>query len=650
MTTRVPLRNLDEAAFAARYRCGRFDATVLGNRFAYILEHICSKLLACSFSPVLRDFYDFAATLAAPPELDYATPAVSRSFMMFTGTMTESIRNTIEEYGPERLQPGDVIIGNDPYRTGTHVNDLLFVRPVFFEEQLSGFVNLKAHQLDMGGSVPGGFSTTKTNVYENGLVLSPRALMLGKRAVAETWALIFDNVRFGALLRRDMQTVIACLDLGERQLLESMKRYGREAVLGAMRYVCDADAERMEDALASLPDGTWRGEALLDCDGLDDKEEYPVRCTIHKVGRRIEVDTSGTARQARTSINGTYLDAKTMVGIALKFLLDPRGPFTSGCYRPVDIVIPDGAILSALPPEGVVFAYGESTNALLTAMFAALAGPLGARAVAGDTGAPNLHSAFGTTESGTQWISVGAAGGENGPWGATGIGDGDSFSVFMAANSLARAVEVTEAETPVVIMRCEYVPDSAGAGTYRGGAAVMKDSLWRLPAEHNLFTLRYKQPTGIGVYGGRDGATGGVWLWPARAGKPLQMLPEDWASATGVAGRIDPESQRPARAAPWVYFGRQKIWRTEAGATFRYLTNGGGGWGDPNERDPERVLRDVADGYVSIAGAARDYGVVITGDPELDPEGLKIDARQTAALRAGRANPDAGRSPASDRR
>ena len=633
------LRDLDDDAFRARYGCGRFDATVLTNRFAYILEHFCSKLLACAFSPVLRDFYDFAATLTGPAEIGWPTPAVSRSFMMFTGTMTESVRNTVEEYGVDRLGPGDVIIGNDPYRTGTHVNDLLFIRPVFEGGVLSGFVHLRAHQWDMGGSAAGGLPTRKTRTYANGSVLSPRALMRAGKPVGETWTLIFDNVRFGMLLRRDMETIISCLDLGERQLVESLRRYGRGAVLGAMRYACDADAERMADALAALPDGDWSGDALLDCDGLDDSEEYPVRCTIHKRGARIEVDTSGTARQARTSINGTYLDTKTMVGIALKFLLDPDGPFTSGCYRPVDIVIPDGAVLSALPPDRVVFAYGESTNALLAAIFAALAVPLGARAVAGDTGAPNLHSAFGMTPEAGPWVSIGVAGGGNGPWGATSAGDGDSFSLFMAANTLARSIEAAEAESPLAITRIEYVPDSAGPGRHRGGAAVLRDALWRAPAAHNLFTLRFKRPSGIGVHGGGDGINGGVWLWQPGSTASAQIGGDAWQHAEPVAGRIDPATNRLGRDAPWAYFGRRKVWHTEPDATFRYVTNGGGGWGNPFERDPARVLRDVADGYVSVEGAWRDYGVAIVGDPASDPQGLRIDDAAIRQQRAARASP-----------
>ena len=626
------LRTLDDAAFRARYGCTRFDATVLGNRFAYILEHFCSKLLACAFSPVLRDFYDFAATLTGPPERQYPTPVVSQSFIAFTGTMTESIRNTIEEYGPERLEAGDVIVANDPYRTGTHVNDLLFIRPVFCDGRLSGFVNLKCHQLDMGGSVPGGFSATKTSSYENGLVLSPRALMKAGRAVDETWTLIFDNARFADLLRRDMLTIIACLDMGERLLGESMARYGRDGVLGAMDYVCDADAERITEALKALPDGDWRGEALLDCDGLDDGEEYPVRCLLRKRGGRLEVDLSDSARQARTSINGTYLDAKTVVGVVLKYLLDPHGGFTSGCYRPVDILIPDGAVFSALPPDGVVFAYGESTNALLTAMFAALAEPLGAGAVGGDTGAPNLHSAFGAGERGP-WISIGVGGGERGPWGGSSAGDGDSYSIFMSANSIDPSIETAEAEQPLLIMRREYLPDTAGAGLHRGGAAVLKDTRWRLPAAHNMFTLRFKRPTGVGVHGGVDGALGGVWLWPHPPGEGGQWPIESWGDAIGVAGRMAADTQAPSASGDWRYFGREKLWRTDPGATFRYLSNGGGGWGDPRARDPEAVLRDVRNGYVSIVGAARDYGVAIVGAPDHDPERLSIDEAETARLR-----------------
>jgi N-methylhydantoinase B len=354
------------------------------------------------------------------------------------------------------------------------------------------------------------------------------------------------------------------------------------------------------------------------------------------------VDLSGTARQARGAINGTYLDAKTTVGIALKYLLDPGGPFTSGCYRPIDILIPDGAILSALPPEGVVFAYGESTNALLIAIFAALAVPLGTRAVGGDISAPNLHSAVGRRPDGSPWVSI-VAGGQHGPWGATDAGDADSYCSFYQVNGMDTPIEAHEAEIPVVFMRRDYVTDSPGPGTHRGGAAVCKDTYWLEPVDHHLFTLRFKQSTGIGVNGGRDGTTGGVWLWDQSGGsartapaKNRGVGAGDFVDSIGVAGRLNPSTQAPQRDAPWVYFGRQR-WHTDPYATLRHMTNSGGGWGDPLLRSVAKVLEDVRDGYISIAGARRDYGVIVTGDPERDPEALIVDEAATRAARAARA-------------
>jgi N-methylhydantoinase B len=236
-------------------------------------------------------------------------------------------------------------------------------------------------------------------------------------------------------------------------------------------------------------------------------------------------------------------------------------------------------------------------------------------------------------------LSIGVAGGERGPWGATKAGDADSFSIFYQANSIDTAIEVSEADAPVVILRREYVTDSSGPGYNRGGAAVLKDSTFLAPAAHNLIVLRYKQPTGKGVRGGGDGTLGGVWLWEGTADGAVTQrgtTPESFRTAIRVAGRMDPATGLPSLDGEYQWFGREREWKTAAGAVWRYMTNGGGGWGNPMERDPERVRRDVRDGYVSIEGARRDYGVVVLGDPARDPEGLRIDAAATSTLRAGR--------------
>ncbi|HVW18443.1 MAG TPA: hydantoinase B/oxoprolinase family protein [Solirubrobacteraceae bacterium] len=635
----MSLRDLSDARFAERYACDRFTATVLANRFRYVVEHMCAQLLTTAFSPILRDFYDFAATVTGAPAANYPTPAVSNSIILFTGTMTDSIRNTIEEYGVQRLQPGDVIVANDPYRTGTHVNDLLFCRPVFADGAVAGFVNLKAHQLDMGGAVPGGFSTTKRTTYENGLVLSPRALYRAREPVRETFSLIFDNVRFAELLLPDMITICANLDLGERLLTETIERYGVAAVHGAIEYVCDASAERIADGLAALPDGEWEGEAVLDADGVDAEERFVVHAKVIKRGDRAEVDLSGTSRQARTSINGTALDAKSTVGTVLKLLFDPRSPFTSGVIRPVDVVLPEGTIVSALPPDGPAFIYWEGTQALLTALLRAFSQVIGAAAFGGDHGSANLHSGFGVHPDGTPWAVVGAAGGEQGPYGATDAGDGEPFAIgTYQANGMSPAIEAIEHDFPVVILRREPIPDTGGAGEHRGGDAIVKDSVWFEPAIHNCISLRFREPSGFGVNGGRDGATGGVWIWEDEADhtrlRPLDAA--SFAGSTPMTGTLDPRTNAPDPAGEYVWFGRRPVWQTPAGGLLRYLTNGAGGWGDPLARDPERVRVDVRDGFVTVAGAARDYGVVIEGDPERDPEGLVVDGAATERLRRER--------------
>jgi N-methylhydantoinase B len=645
VSSAAPLvRELADEEFAARYGCDRLTATVLANRFRYVVEHMCGKLLTTAFSPILRDFYDFAATISGPPDAGYPTPAMSSTIVLFTGTMTDSVRNTIEEYGVGRLEPGDVIVANDPYRTGTHVNDLLFCRPVFHEGELAALVNLQAHQLDMGGVVPGGFSLAKRNVYENGLVLSPRPLMKGGEPVSETWSLIFDNVRFGAILLPDMQTVCAGLELGERLLDETLRRYGATAVTGAMAYVCDSSAERMSVALAALPDGEWEGEDALDCDGVDDSEEYRVHVRVVKRGGRAEIDFSGTSRQARTCINATALDVKSSVGIGLKFLLDPDGPFTSGTTRCVDLVIPEGTVVSALPPDGAVFAYWEQSQVVLSALLRAMAQAVGDAAMAGDRGSPDIHNANGVLPDGTPWISVAQCGGEIGGYGANRHGDADSQMLSYQANGIAPAIEAIESDAPVAVLRHEIVPDTAGAGYNRGGASVLRDSLWLEEAEHHLMSLRYKRPSGFGVRGGREGASGGIWLWEP-AGGGFEGLAgtglEAYRDAIPVGGVLDPETNFPSREGEYRYFLRVPSWRTRPLSVLRYVTCAGGGFGDPLAREPERVKRDVRDGYVTIAGAARDYGVVISGDPDEDPEGLAVDLEATERLRRSlRASPN----------
>jgi N-methylhydantoinase B len=635
------LRDLRDEDYFARYGCDRFTASVLSNRMRYIVGHMATGLLRQAFSPIISYMYDFATAILGPPKLDYAMPAVNNGLAVFLGTVPDAVRNAVEEHGPERLVEGDVLICNDPSRVGNHVNDMLFVMPCFADGVLSGFVAVRAHQLDMGGSVPGGFSGTKRNSYENGLVLGPQLLYSGGEPVKATFSLLFDNARMGQLLLPDFKTVRQGCILGVELLADTIGRYGRDAVHGAMRFSCDDSAEAAAEAIALIPDGEYFGRSMIDADNAGDDEEYEIVVRVVKWGDRVEVDFSGTSRQARTCINGGAVDAKTAIGVGLNMLLGVSTPFTSGSFRPIDVVIPPGTIASALPPDGAIFFYWEVESAILTALMVALRDAIGDRAVGGDFGSTSTHNAYGVHPDGTAWITMAECGGEYGAWGASRAGDGDGYNTLYFVNMLSPATEFIESKVPAMVMRKEYVADSAGPGTHRGGAGLVKDVLYLEDAEHHTMPLRLKAPSGVGANGGAAGEVGGVWIFNQEGTDDHGLLPTEdsvYAEATPVAGLLDPETNLPSPDGVYEYFARVHSWHTAPGATFRYRTNGGGGWAPPLERDPERVARDVRDGYVTIEGARRDYGVVVVGDPDNDPENVRVDESATRELRAGSGN------------
>lgn len=640
LTERPLIRDLSDEDFLERYACDRFTATVLASRYRYIVQHMCTGLLTTAFSIILRDWYDFAAIISAPPEHDYAVPAMSNSLVLFLGTMTDAVRNTAEEYGPENLKRGDVIVCNDPYRIGTHVNDVNFTRPVFRgDDELVGFLSLQAHMLDMGGIVPAGFTAFKHNVYETGLVIGPQLAYENDKPLRSFFSTVFDNARMGEMIYPDVQSIFENLRLGERLLLETIDRYGLEAYHGATKYSCDVAAETMSEAIRAIPDGDYEGEDLVDADGDGDDEEYKIKVAISIRGDRAEVDVSGSSRQARTSINAGWLDCKTAVAVAFKFLLDPMSPFTTGSFRPIDIVLPEGTVLSALPHAGSIFLYWEPCMPLIHAIFKALEPAVGENAVGGDFCCLNIHNANGVFPDGRPWVTMAQCGGEHGPWAATKVGDADSYMVFYEANNIDPATEAIEADFPVVLMRKEYAADTGGPGDNRGGAGVLKDTLWLSDVEHHAMPLHFKAGGGFGVHGGSPGGRGGVWIWEPEkfdATKELDVLgdtPEIYEKATPVGGILDPDTKMPADDGEYFYFGRVSAWHTKPNTIFRYLTCGGGGWGNPLERDPQRVLRDVRDEYVTIEGAAKQYGVVVKGDPKNDPENLELDVEATEKRR-----------------
>ena len=633
------LRDLSEEEFRQRYQCDRFTATVLSNRFRYVAAHMANQVHAHAFSPVIRDGSDLCAMVSGPRELGYPMAAVSETMPLFYGSIPDAVRIVMDEYGADAIVPGDVLIVNDYYRVGTHLNDLCLIRPVFLHGQIIGVVTVRAHFLDMGGTNMGGFEVTKRTTWEDGLRLPPMLLVSAGRTMQSTLNLLYDNTRLGQLCIPDLITEVRALEVGNDLLLETIERYGVEAYCGAIRYACDGSAEAMADGLRSLPDGEYVGEDRIDGDGLPDSPEYAVRVRIVKVGDRCEVDLRECSPSTRTTINSAWPDIKTALAYAFKSVLDPHTPVTSGTLRNVDVVVPPDSICNASPPTPCML-YFIVVSTMVHAVYDALREALGERAVG--TGFINASpTAYGKLSGGLEGSLVNAAGPcIIGAWGATRHGDADSSQQNPLGNLIDGGVETFELSGPVMWLSSDYVPDSAGAGTHRGGAAVMYDVMYLPSAEYRMQLLFHSRrpPAGGGAFGGRAGPTTAAWLFDGDVsdhGARLPELPatlqgEFYRQATPFGGVIDPLTHEIDPAGqPVLLTGRLP---RSPGAVVRVVNAAGGGWGDPWQRDPEKVLRDVRDDYVTIEGAARDYGVVVTGDCHM-PEKLEVDLGATVALR-----------------
>jgi len=633
------LRDLAADEFEDRYACDRFTATILSNRFRYIVSHISTHFRTHAFSPIVRDIADMVATLSGGPRIGYAMAAVSETIPLFFGSIPDAVRIALEEYGVERLVPGDVVFVNDYYRVGAHFNDACCIRPVFYRGEVVGAMTIRAHIMDVGGITPGGFSVSKRDTYEDGLRLPPMLLYSAGAPVRSTFQLLNDNSRLGSIVIPDLKTECQSLELGETMLLETIEKYGLDAYYGALRYTCDTSAEAMADALSALPDGQYEGEEWLDGDGLPDSPMYKIRLRIRKVGDRAEFDFRGSSGATRSALNCSWADIKTGMAIALKFLIDPRNPMTSGTFRNIDIVVPPDAPFNPSPPHACMF-YNGVVMVLTNVIYKALNPVLGENAKA--TGWLNKDTPISLFRrpDGTQWWAM-TDGTTVDAWGATKDGDGDSGQQQSAINLMFSGVEVSELNSPTLSLGSEYVPDSGGPGYHRGGAAVATDLLFESDFSYHFQHFHGRSPAGGGgVAGGGPGPMAGCWAFDSErfdfAADPflLRRLDDAYRKADCLGGLIDPETRMPATHGEYVSYPHPRDYA--AGSAIRLHQNGGGGWGDPLERDPERVRVDVRDGYVSIAGAAAQYGVVIIGDPDRHPEKLVIDVEATEQARQTR--------------
>ncbi len=622
-------------------------AEIMRNAFVATVRQMSRLIVRSTFSYIIREAFDFCTAVVAPrhpPELDLDIVAMSESLAHFSGCMPFMVRNLAWEYGLENMEDGDLIAINNPYMAGNHIYDNGFFKPIFYQGEFLGALCTKAHILDMGGVVPGGYSVEKRNVWEDGLVITGVPVYKKNRPYKPGFNLYFANSRVPQLVLGDIQALFSAMRFGEKALIGMAQKYGVERLRQAMAYSLDYAERSMRHGFSWLPDGEYCGEDGLDGDFFND-EPYTIKCKVTKKGGEVEVDFSGTSRVAESSMNCTVYDTANAAYTAFKWLFDPVNPNNSGAFRPIHLVLPENTFISALPPHSTT-SYFDTAEAVFNAVVKALLNGVKDKGFGGHYGTNMGLSCNGwDTRPGRErfflviFVALGA-------FGATDAGDAEHFVSLSQQNIMDPSVEATEEEFPVLFLRKEFVRDSGGPGKHRGGTSVVWDRVVLDDMEaRNLFLHMRILPWG--TQGGKEGAPGGAWMvapgsWrlqdkgqlPTRHGISPAEFYQSYAEP--LAGYYNPDTHEVDYANGTWYRGLNRVLKLKPETILRIVSPGGGGWGDPLERDTELVKRDVRDGYVSVEGARRDYGVVVRGDPDEDPEALEVDYEATAELRQQR--------------
>ena len=579
---------------------------VLWSRLLSVTNEQQAALMRTAFSTVVRESQDLACGV-----FDTRGSMVAQSE---TGTpghinaMATCMRHFMAAYPEAMLEPGDVLITNDPWMTAGQINDITLVTPIFRDGRVVAYFANTCHMLDIGGRI---LSAEAREVYEEGLYIPITKLFQRGQRNEELFKIIRGNVRTPREVEGDLYAMASCNDVGGSQLLEFMHEFALDSIDPLAEAIIDRSERATRAAIARLPDGVYDNEVYSD--GF----ETPVllKATVTVDGDQLTVDHAGSSPQSRYGINVVMNYTHAYTSFAVKCAISPEVPHNEGSFRPVKVVAPAGCILNAQHPAPVAARHliGHFLPGLI---FGALARAMPDRLMA--DGAASI------------WITMfrGARPGREpytfmlfqcGGTGARPTKDGLN-NVGFPSGVAGVPAEVLESLSGLVVERREVRPDSGGAGEFRGGCGQLttfadrSGQTWSMSGMYD----RLKFPA-QGLLGGKPGAAGSFALEDGRDANPKELL-------------FHPPFSRVETALP-----------------------GGGGYGDPLERDPDAVLQDVLNGYVSIEAAAREYGVVVRSTKRADeqvslPRHFSVDMPATADLRRARSPHLPGPGQAASRR
>jgi N-methylhydantoinase B len=535
---------------------------IIRNQLEGVAEEMGEVLITSAYSPNIKERRDCSTALF---DSTGRLVAQAEHIPVHLGAMPEAVAAVLD--GDPR--PGDVFVLNDPFAGGTHLPDITMVSPISLDEseeseEIVGYAVSRAHHADVGGMTPGSMPAGARDIHQEGLRLPPTRLVEGGETNTDVRKLILANVRNERERWADLRAQLAANERGGERLKSLLTEHGHDELLAAFDAVIDYSRERVASELAELPDGTWEANDVLEGDGVTDAD-IPIEVSVELDGENIRVDFAGTAGQVAGNLNAPLAVAKSAVYFVVRCVTDPEIPPNQGCYEPIEVRVPSGSLLNPEPPAAVVGGNVETSQRVTDVTFAALAETAPEVVPAGGQGTMNNLTIGGRTAAddensvGTEFSYYETIGGG---FGARPERDGmDGVQVGMT-NTLNTPVEALEAAYPLAVERYALRPGSGGAGRYRGGLGIERSVTLSTDATVSLLTER-RRTNPRGIAGGEDGATG--------------------------ENRIDGE-RVPAKTTREV----------EAGTTVTVRTPGGGGHGDPDERDEKLEERDRADGKTGV--------------------------------------------------
>jgi N-methylhydantoinase B len=576
---------------SAGTRVRAVGAAIIQRRLQSIVREMGIALLRTTRSSTLFEAKDFGTAL-----FDAGGDFIeSRQYMpMHAFSLPPGLKEAIRVYDGA-FEPGDVILHNDVFSGGNQYNDISIYKPVFVEGELVAWAGIKGHQEDIGGNVSGGMNARAREAWQEGLIIPPVKLVSAGRENDDLWRLVFRYVRLTEQVQADVRATIGACTIGERRLQTLIERYGLREYKDTIEDLVDGSEQAMRAQLAAIPDGDYEGRAVLH-DAVEPGSETNVVVTVRVRGSDITFDFTGTDPQTPGFCNMPL--AATKAGCLLGFLMvvDADMPLNHGVLRPIHYVIPEGTLLNPAFPAATGFGMPLADH-VCDAIFRALAEPMRDRVGAAWTHV-GTYCAGRKPDTKERFVSIFFFANKGGSGGTEGVDGYDHIGSIRAGGSLeGEDNEMFEVGNPYLRLRKhELLPDSAGAGQWRGGLGV--ETVIELGGEEQM----------IAAYGDR-------------------LTEEPWGLFGGLPGTLSRMEVTLPDGTVRHVVSKDLVDGIPPGSVLHKWTGGGGGFGDPFARDPERVAADVANGVVSRENGERLYGVAV------DPVTRAVDAERTAELR-----------------